>query len=147
MKNKLKELRLFIKKTDFDKGIKLGIAIAIPFAILYFLGYSKFAPAIAIGVLLNSSGDIPGSKKRKINAILISILLTSAITATILFLKPFLPFLLVALALISFLVSIISVYGFRASLVSFSGLLAMVISFAIQKQTVQGIFVQVGLTA
>ncbi|MGK0414117.1 MAG: putative membrane protein YccC [Polaribacter sp.] len=41
----------------------------------------------------------------------------------------------------------ISVYGFRASLVSFSGLLAMVISFAIQKQTVQGIFVQVGLTA
>ncbi|UAM99390.1 FUSC family protein [Polaribacter litorisediminis] len=147
MKNKLKELRLFIKQTDFDKGIKLGIAIAIPFAILYFLGYSEFAPAIAIGVLLNSSGDIPGSKKRKINAILISILLTSVITATILFLKPFLPFLLVALALISFLVSIISVYGFRASLVSFSGLLAMVISFAIQKQTAQSIFIQVGLTA
>jgi uncharacterized membrane protein YccC len=147
LKNKLKELRLFLKKTDFDKGIKLGIAIAIPFAILYFLGYSEFAPAIAVGVLLNSSGDIPGSKKRKINSILISILLTSVITATILFLKPFLPFLLVALALISFLVSIISVYGFRASLVSFSGLLAMVISFAIQKQTAQGIFVQVGLTA
>lgn len=147
MKNKLKDLRLFLKKTDFDRGIKLGIAIAIPFAILYFLGYFEFAPAIAVGVLLNSSGDIPGSKKRKINAILISIFLTSVITTTILFLKPFLPFLLVALALISFLVSIISVYGFRASLVSFSGLLAMVISFAIQKQTAQSIFIQVGLTA
>lgn len=147
MKNKLKELRLFLKKTDFDRGIKLGIAIAIPFAILYFLEFTLFAPAIAVGVLLNSSGDIPGSKKRKINAILISIALTTAITATILFLKPFLPFLLLALAFISFLVSIISVYGFRASLVSFSGLLAMVIAFAVQKETTQDIFTQVAFTA
>lgn len=147
MKNKLKELRLFLKKTDFDRGIKLGFAIAIPFAILYFLGYSEFAPAVAVGVLLNSSGDIPGSKKRKINAILISIALTSTITATILFLKPFLVFLLFAIAIISFLISIISVYGFRASLVSFSGLLAMVISFAVQKDTAQGIFIQVAFSA
>jgi uncharacterized membrane protein YccC len=147
LKNKLKELRLFLKKTDFDRGIKLGFAIAIPFAILYFLGYSEFAPAVAVGVLLNSSGDIPGSKKRKINAILISIALTSTITATILFLKPFLVFLLFAIAIISFLISIISVYGFRASLVSFSGLLAMVISFAVQKDTAQGIFIQVAFSA
>lgn len=147
MKNKLKELRLFLKKTDFDRGIKLGFAIAIPFAILYFLGYSEFAPAVAVGVLLNSSGDIPGSKKRKINAILISIALTSTITATILFLKPFLVFLLFAIAIISFLISLISVYGFRASLVSFSGLLAMVISFAVQKDTTQAIFMQVAFSA
>ena len=147
LKNKLKELKLFLKKTDFDRGIKLGIAIAIPFAILYFLGYSEFAPAVAVGVLLNSSGDIPGSKKRKINAILISIALTSTITATILFLKPFLVFLLFAIAIISFLISLISVYGFRASLVSFSGLLAMVISFAVQKDTAQGIFMQVLFSA
>ncbi len=147
MKNKIKELRLFLKKTDFDRGIKLGIAIAIPFAILYFLGYSEFAPAVAVGVILNSSGDIPGSKKRKINAILISIALTSTITATILFLKPFLVFLLFAIAIISFLISLISVYGFRASLVSFSGLLAMVISFAVQKDTAQAIFMQVLFSA
>ena len=147
MKNKLKELKLFLKKTDFDRGIKLGIAIAIPFAILYFLGYSEFAPAVAVGVILNSSGDIPGSKKRKINAILISIALTSTITATILFLKPFLVFLLFAIAIISFLISLISVYGFRASLVSFSGLLAMVISFAVQKDTAQAIFMQVLFSA
>ena len=147
MKNKIKELRLFLKKTDFDRGIKLGIAIAIPFAILYFLGYSEFAPAVAVGVILNSSGDIPGSKKRKINAILISIALTSTITATILFLKPFLVFLLFAIAIISFLISLISVYGFRASLVSFSGLLAMVISFAVQKDTAQAIFTQVLFSA
>lgn len=145
MKNRLKQFRLFLKRLNFDRSVKFGFAVAIPIAIFYFLGFLEFAPAIAIGVLLNSSGDIPGSLKRKINAILISIVLTSIITLVILFSKPFLPLLLIILAVISFLVSMISVYGFRASLVSFSGLLAMVISFAIQKETANDIFVQVAL--
>ena len=67
------------------------------------------------------------------------------ITAIILFSKPFLPVLLLAITVICFLVSLISVYGFRASMVSFSGLLAMVIAFAIQKETTQEILVQIGL--
>ncbi|WP_026753051.1 FUSC family membrane protein [Sediminibacter sp. Hel_I_10] len=145
MKEKLKQLELFLKSSNFDRGIRLGVAIVVPFGLLYLLGYLQYAPAVVVGAFLNAPGDIPGSVKRKVNAILISIGLTMVITTIILFSKPFLPLLLVAIAVISFFVSLISVYGFRASLVSFSGLLAMVLAFAIQKETTQDIFVQVGL--
>ena len=145
MKEKLKQLELFLKSSNFDRGIRLGVAIAVPFALLYFSGHFKYATAVVIGAVLNTPGDIPGSTKRKVNAILISIGFTMIITTILLFSKPFLPLLLVVLAIISFIVSMISVYGFRASLVSFSGLLAMVLAFAIQKETTQEILVQVGL--
>jgi uncharacterized membrane protein YccC len=145
LQEKLKQLELFLKSSNFDRGIRLGVAIAVPFALLYFLGYFKYAPAVVVGTFLNTPGDIPGSIKRKVNAILISIVLTMVITAIILFSKPFLPILLIVLAIISFLISLISVYGFRASLVSFSGLLAMVIAFAVQKETTKEILVHVSL--
>lgn len=145
MKEKLKQLELFLKSTNFDRGIRLGVGIAVPFALLYSLGFAEYAPAVVVGTFLNAPGDIPGSIKRKVNAILISIGLTMVITAMIHFAKPFLPLLLIVLTIISFAVSLISVYGFRASLVSFSGLLAMVLAFAIQKDTSYDILVQVGL--
>jgi uncharacterized membrane protein YccC len=145
LKEKLKQLELFLKSTHFDRGIRLGVGIAVPFALLYFLGYFEYAPAIVVGAFLNTPGDIPGSIKRKVNAILISIGLTMIITAILLFSKPFLPLLLAVLAIISFVVSMISVYGFRASLVSFSGLLAMVIAFAVKKETIHEILVHVAL--
>jgi uncharacterized membrane protein YccC len=145
LKEKLKQLELFLKSSNFDRGIRLGVAIAVPFALLYFLGYFEYAPAVVVGAVLNTPGDIPGSIKRKVNAILISIGLTMIITAILLFSKPFLPLLILVLTVISFVVSLISVYGFRASLVSFSGLLAMVIAFAIQKETTQDILIHVAL--
>ena len=145
MKEKIKQIELFLKSSNFDRGIRIGAAIAVPFALLYFWGYFEFAPAVVVGSFLNSPGDVPGSIKRKVNAILISIGLTMLITAIILFAKPFLPILLIVLVIISFFISLISVYGFRASLVSFSGLLAMVLAFAIQKETTTDILIQVGL--
>lgn len=135
MKEHLKNLELFLKGSNFYRGIRLTYAVVTPLLILNFIGHFELAPAIAIGAFLNAPGDIPGSLKRKINAILISILLTMLITAMVLFSKPFLPLLVLALAVISFSVSLISVYGFRASLVSFSGLLAMVLAFAVVKET------------
>jgi uncharacterized membrane protein YccC len=145
LKEILKQLELFLKSSNFDRGIRLGVGITVPFAIMYFLGYFEYAPAVVVGTFLNAPGDIPGSIKRKVNAILVSIGLTMVVTTIILFSKPFLPILLVALAIITFFVSLISVYGFRGSLVSFSGLLAMVIAFAIQKETAPEILVQVAL--
>ncbi|MGO4817621.1 FUSC family membrane protein [Flavobacterium sp. W22_SRS_FP1] len=145
MKEKLKQLELFLKSSSFDRGIRIGFGIAVPLAVLYLLGYFEYAPAVVIGAFLNAPGDIPGSTKRKVNAILVSIGLTMIITTVILFSKPFLPLLLVALTIITFAVSLLSVYGFRASLVSFSGLLSMVIAIAIQKETAYDILVQVAL--
>jgi hypothetical protein len=54
-----------------------------------FLGYFKYAHQLLL-VLLNAPGDIPGSIKRKVNAILVSIGLTMVITTIILFSKPYL---------------------------------------------------------
>jgi uncharacterized membrane protein YccC len=145
LKEKLKQLELFLKSSSFDRGIRIGFGIAVPLAVLYLLGYFEYALAVVVGAFLNAPGDIPGSTKRKVNAILVSIGLTMVITAIILFSKPFLALLLVALAIITFAVSLLSVYGFRASLVSFSGLLSMVIAIAIQKETAYDILVQVAL--
>ena len=143
MKEQLKNIELFLKGSNFYRGIRLTFAVVTPLIVLNFLGYFEFAPAVVMGTFLNAPSDIPGSLKRKINAILISIGLTMLITAIILFAKPFLPFLIFALAVISFSVSLISVYGFRASLVSFSGLLSMVLAFAIQKETAQDILLHI----
>ena len=138
-------IELFLKGANFYRGIKITFAVLVPLITLNFIGYFQFAPAIVIGAFLNAPGDIPGSLKRKVNAILISISLTMLITAIILLLKPYLLLLVMALAVISFVVSFISIYGFRASLVSFSGLLAMVLAFAIENQTTQEIFIHIGL--
>lgn len=141
----LKNIELFLKGSNFYRGVRLTFAVVTPIIVLSFLGYSQIAPAIVLGAFLNATGDIPGSLKRKVNAILISIGLTMVITTIILFLIPYFPLLLLAMAAISFSVSLISVYGFRASLVSFSGLLAMVIAFAVEIETATKIFEHVGL--
>jgi uncharacterized membrane protein YccC len=145
LKEKIKQIELFLKSSHFNRGIRLGVAIVVPLAVLYFLGYFEYAPAVVVGAFLNAPGDIPGNIKRKVIGISISIVLTMLITTIILFSKPFLTLLLMVLAVISFFISLISVYGFRASLVSFSGLLSMVLAFAVQKETAQEIFVHVSL--
>ena len=145
MNRHLNTIELFLKGSNLYRGIRLTTAVVAPLVVLYFLGYSELAPSIVVGVFLNAPGDIPGSLKRKINAILISIGLTMLVTCVILFFKPYLVPLLVAMAIISFVVSLISVYGFRASLVSFSGLLSMVLALAVQKESTAEIFNHVGL--
>jgi len=144
LKETIKQLELFFRSSNFARGIRLGVALVIPFAIFYSLGYFEYALPIVVGAFLNAPGDMPGSRKRKVNAILISTGLTMLVTAVILFTKPYLPLLLIAMGVIAFFVSLLSVYGFRASLVSFSGLLAMVIAFAIDKTTPSDILIQVG---
>jgi uncharacterized membrane protein YccC len=141
----LKDIELFLKSANFYKGLRLTFAAVIPLAILFTLGHTEFAPPIMMGVLLNAPGDIPGSLRRKINTILISIGLTMLVTSIILFLKPYFFVLFFVIAIISFVVSLLSVYGFRASLVSLSGLLSMVLAFAVQKETAQAIFTHIAL--
>ena len=143
MKAQLKNIEIFLKSSHFYKGVKLTFAVVSPLVILSYLGLFEYSHPIVMGAFLNAPGDVPGSLKRKVNAILISTGLTMIITAIILLCKPYIPILLIALAIISFCVSLISVYGFRASMVSFSGLLAMVLAFAVQKETAHDIFIHV----
>ncbi|TDU39386.1 putative membrane protein (TIGR01666 family) [Gelidibacter sediminis] len=139
MKAHLKTIEIFLKSSHFYRGVRLTFAVVTPLILFYFIGDFEFALPIVMGAFLNAPGDIPGSLKRKVNAILISTALTMLIFTIILFCKPYLPLLVIVMAAISFFVSLLSVYGFRASLVSFSGLLAMVLAFAVEKETAEEI--------
>lgn len=145
LKEHLKNVELFLKGANFFRGIILTTAVISPLFILSFFGYFEYAPSVVIGAFLNAPGDIPGSLKRKVNGILIGIVLTMSVTLLVLLVKPIYPLLLVVIAVLSFCISLISVYGFRASLLSLSGLLAIVLAFAIQKETLPVIFTHVGL--
>jgi hypothetical protein len=48
LKEKLKQLELYLKACVLTEEFK-GLAIALPLAVLYFLGYFEYAPAVVIG--------------------------------------------------------------------------------------------------
>ncbi|AUC83227.1 FUSC family membrane protein [Lacinutrix sp. Bg11-31] len=145
LKNHLKNIELFLKGSSFYRGVVLTIAAVLPLVIFSAIDLFQFAPAIAVGAFLNAPSDVPGSLKRKINGILISIVLTMLVTFIIFITKPVFVLLLIAITVLSFAISLISVYGFRASLISFSGLLSIVLALAIEKPDLKSITVHVGL--
>ncbi|TYC17183.1 hypothetical protein ES677_02525 [Bizionia gelidisalsuginis] len=147
MKNNIKTIELFLKGSSFYRGIVLTIAVVIPLFLFNYIDIFKYAPSIVLGAFLSAPSDIPGSLKRKINGVLITILLSTLVTFIILICKPIFIVLLLVIAALSFLISMISVYGFRASLISFSGLLAIVLSLAVSKPDMQSILIHSGLIA
>ena len=143
--NWLKSIELFLKGASFYRGIVLTIAVTLPIAILYSIGLTAIIVPIVFGTFVNAPSDIPGSLKRKVNGIFISISLTAIVTLLILFAKPYFLVLLIALAILSFFSAMIAVYGFRGSLIAFSGLLAMVLALAVKDISGIDILLHVGL--
>lgn len=85
---------------------------------------------MAIGVLLTSPSEVPGSFSRRIIGVFLSAVIAVVATIVIGYSASF-PLLFIPLfILLIFHFSMISIYGFRASLISFSGLLAVVLSLA-----------------
>lgn len=120
----------FLRSTDFSKAIVLTISIVVPIFIFSNFSNLEIGISIAMGCLLSSPSDVPGSFKHKVNGVLAAAFL-GAISFLIsgyaaVFTWAVIPMLLVMIFSISYL----SVYGFRASLVTFAGLLAVVLSFA-----------------
>jgi len=124
------DLIKFLRSTDFSKAIVLTISIVIPILIFSNIGNLEIGVSIAMGCLLSSPSDVPGSFKHKVYGVLAASILGASsffiagYSAT--FVWPVIPMLLIMIFSISYL----SVYGFRASLVTFAGLLAVVLSFA-----------------
>ena len=119
-----------LKTAEFSKGLRFAGAAIIPLIITSFLDRIDIGIAMAVGVLLTSPSDVPGSLRRRVIGISFSIViavLATAITGFAL-VDPllFVPVLILQI----FHLSMISVFGFRASLISFSGLLAVVLSMA-----------------
>ncbi|WP_324718958.1 FUSC family protein [Salinimicrobium sp. HB62] len=119
-----------LKTAEFSKGLRFAGAAIIPLGITGFLERIDIGIAMAVGVLLTSPSDVPGSLRRRVIGIGFSIVI--AVLATVItgfaLIDPilFVPVLILQI----FHISMISVFGFRASLISFSGLLAVVLSMA-----------------
>ena len=130
IKDWLRLSSLYFRSAYFFRACKFTVAVLLPLVTLGLLGYIEFAVPIAIGVFLNAPSDIPGSLKRKVYGILISIALTMGVTLIVSLSQPHFWLLLVVITLLAFSISLLAVYGFRGSLVAFSGLLAMVLGLA-----------------
>lgn len=130
LKEKRKDLFRFIKSTDFFRGYLLTTAILVPVVVFSFFNLVGLGITFALGVLLASPSDIPGSSKHRINGLLIAIFISLIGTLIGNLASENIWFLLPVVIGVLFLFSFISVFGFRASMVSFSGLLALVLGFA-----------------
>src|SRR5690554_4330408 len=130
-KSKLTQIKLFVKSAHFFRAVVIALSLAIPLLVFNILGYISILPAFIFGVFLNASSDVPGSLRRKIIGLLLSIFITITVTVLTLYTQPFYILSLVFIALTTFGLSFLSVYGFRGSLVSFSGILAMILALVV----------------
>ena len=119
-----------LKSADYAKGIRFGLAAIIPLVITGYFDALAIGIPMAVGVLLTSPSDVPGSFHRRVVGVSFSILI--AVVASILagYAARTAYLFVPVLAVLMFGFSMISVYGFRASLIAFSGLFAVVLSLA-----------------
>ncbi|WP_299985673.1 FUSC family membrane protein [uncultured Pontibacter sp.] len=125
----LQELRQFFRSTDFVKALVITFGAAVPVSLGLWLGQGPYFLSVAMGVVLASGSDVPGSRQHKTIGILVSAAIAMLASIVIGLASVSLYLLLPVLAVLVFGISFISVYGFRASLVSFAGLMAIVLSF------------------
>lgn len=119
-----------IKSGEFSRGLRFAGAAVTPLIITSYFERTDIGIAMALGVLLTSPSDVPGSLRRRVIgtsfsiaiAVLATVITGVVVTIPVLFFP--------VLVLLLFCFSMISVFGFRASLISFSGLLAVVLSMA-----------------
>ena len=144
LKDYLKWTWLFLKSSNFYRGILLTVAVLIPLISFDIAGHLAYGISIAMGVFLNAPSNTPGTFKRKNISTLLSIGLTMLVTLIINYSKVHFVVLIAALLVVSFFVSLIAAYGFRGSLIAFAGLLAMTLALA-RDISEFGIWLHVGL--
>ncbi|SDL18389.1 TIGR01666 family membrane protein [Salinimicrobium catena] len=131
--NLLSHLRSFLellKTAEFSKGISFAVAAILPLLIANQFGAMQVGIPMAIGVLLSSPSDVPGSLRRRMIGVGFSAVMAFVGTLLAGYAAMNAVFFVPVLAVLMFSFSMLSVYGFRASLISFSGLFAVVLSLA-----------------
>lgn len=129
-KELLQTLSKFFRGTNFIKGLFLTSAAFSAIAFCTYFFNVTVGSGAALGVLLVSASDIPGSRKHHFYGMGTALAL-ALVNFFCIHLSLQVDYLVIpVLAVLVFCNAIIAVYGFRASLVSFAGLLALVLSFA-----------------
>jgi uncharacterized membrane protein YccC len=126
----IKSFVQLLKTAEFSRGIRFAVAAILPLLIAGYFDSISIGIAMAIGVLLTSPSEVPGSLRRRVIGVSFSVIIAVAATILIGFASAYTLIFLPVFVLLTFHFSMISIYGFRASLISFSGLLAIVLSMA-----------------
>lgn len=130
LKDYLKWSWLFLRSSNFYRGLLLTVAVLIPLIGFNMADQLAYGISIAMGVFLNAPSNTPGTFKRKTVTTLLSIGLTMLVTLMMNYAKVHFVVLIATLLIVSFFASLIAAYGFRGSLIAFSGLLAMTLALA-----------------
>ena len=126
----IKDFFHLLSTAEFSKGIRFAVAAIVPLLVTGYFDKLEIGMAMAIGVLLTSPSDVPGSLRRRIIGISLSVVIAVFATMIIGFSLSHPLIFIPVLVLLTFHFSMISVFGFRASLIAFSGLFAVVLSMA-----------------
>lgn len=126
----LKDFFNLFRTAEFSKGIRFAVAAIVPLLVTAYFGVIEIGMAMAIGVLLTSPSDVPGSLRRRVIGVSLSVVIAVFATLVIGFSLTHPAIFIPVLVLLTFHFSMISVFGFRASLIAFSGLFAVVLSMA-----------------
>lgn len=119
-----------MKIAEFSKGISFAVAAILPIVVADYYGQASIGVAMAIGVLLSSPSDVPGSLERRLTGVLFSVIMATLGTLLASYAAMSSVLMIPLFAILIFSISMISVFGFRASLIAFSGLFAIVLSLA-----------------
>ncbi|MFD0975535.1 FUSC family protein [Salinimicrobium gaetbulicola] len=119
-----------LKTAEFSKGISFAVAAILPILLANHFGQASVGVAMAIGVLLSSPSDVPGSLERRMTGVFFSVIMATLGTLLAGYAAMSNVLMIPVLAVLIFGFSMISVFGFRASLIAFSGLFAIVLSLA-----------------
>lgn len=128
--NYWQEFLKYLRSTDFSKAMVLTLSIGLPVGVSIWLGNSEIGSVLAMGALLSSPSDIPGSFRHRNFGVIIAALLAGIVSIIMAYASAYLWLVFPLLGLLMFGIAYLSVYGFRASLVAFAGLFAIVLSFA-----------------
>jgi len=108
----------------------LTVAIGAPVGIFIWLGNFEIGVVLAMGALLSSPSDIPGSFRHRNIGVILAASLAGMVSIIMAYAAAYLWLVIPLLGLLMFGIAYLAVYGFRASLVAFAGLFAIVLSFA-----------------
>ncbi|WP_424493485.1 FUSC family membrane protein [Salinimicrobium sp. GXAS 041] len=113
---------------DFSRGVIMAFAAVTALGAANYFGDVSVGIAMAIGALLASPSDVPGSFKRRFSGVFLAILLAILTTIIAGYARQNIYLFVPVLGFLMFSISIMAVYGFRASLIAFSGMFAVVLS-------------------
>lgn len=128
----MKKVLDFLKSYQFHKGLVISASAFIAVLITQTFFDISIGIAMAFGILMVSTSDIPGLPSQRLPGMFMALILGIFNYLMIQWAKEQLWLLYPVAAFCVFLSSYVAIYGFRASLASFSSLLGIAISYVHQ---------------